>query len=282
MSDLLGAAEIRSLAASLDLKPTKKLGQNFVVDANTCRKIVKLAQVGDQDIAVEIGPGLGSLTLALLEVAKKVVAVEIDERLAKQLPITAAGRGFSDDKLIVINHDAMDLTKLPNNPSVLVANLPYNISVPVLLTVLEHFPTITRGVVMVQSEVAQRLAAAPNNKQYGSPTVKANWWTSLNLSGTVTRSVFWPVPNVDSALVRFDRHSPLGNESERLATFAIIDHAFAKRRKMMRSALTQLLGANTQEYLLAAGIDPTIRGEALSVDQFFQIGKQLIKHNSNK
>jgi len=282
MSDLLGAAEIRSLAASLDLKPTKKLGQNFVVDANTCRKIVKLAQVGDQDIALEIGPGLGSLTLALLEVAKKVVAVEIDERLAKQLPITAAGRGFSDDKLIVINHDAMNLIKLPNNPTVLVANLPYNISVPVLLTVLEHFPTITRGVVMVQSEVAQRLAAAPNNKQYGSPTVKANWWTSLNLSGTVARSVFWPVPNVDSALVRFDRHSPLGNESERLATFAIIDHAFAKRRKMMRSALTQLLGANTQEYLLTAGIDPTIRGEALSVDQFFQIGKQLIKHNSNK
>ena len=282
MSDLLGAAEIRSLAASLDLKPTKKLGQNFVVDANTCRKIVKLAQVGDQDIALEIGPGLGSLTLALLEVAKKVVAVEIDERLAKQLPITAAGRGFSDDKLIVINHDAMDLTKLPNNPTVLVANLPYNISVPVLLTVLEHFPTITLGVVMVQGEVAQRLAAASNNKQYGSPTVKANWWTSLNLSGSVARSVFWPVPNVDSALVRFDRHSPLGNESERLATFAIIDHAFAKRRKMMRSALTQLLGANTQEYLLAASIDPTIRGEALSVDQFFQIGKQLIKHNSNK
>jgi len=282
MSDLLGAAEIRSLAATLDLKPTKKLGQNFVVDANTCRKIVKLAQVGNEDIALEIGPGLGSLTLALLEVAKKVVAVEIDERLAKQLPITAAGRGFSDDKLIVINHDAMDLTKLPNNPTVLVANLPYNISVPVLLTVLEHFPTITRGVVMVQSEVAQRLAAAPNNKQYGSPTVKANWWTSLNLSSTVARSVFWPVPNVDSALVRFDRHNPLGNESERLATFAIIDHAFAKRRKMMRSALTQLLGANTQEYLLAAGIDPTIRGEALSVDQFFQIGKQLIKHNSNK
>jgi 16S rRNA (adenine1518-N6/adenine1519-N6)-dimethyltransferase len=282
MSDLLGAAEIRSLAASLDLKPTKKLGQNFVVDANTCRKIVKLAQVGDQDIALEIGPGLGSLTLALLEVAKKVVAVEIDERLSKQLPITAAGRGFSGDKLIAINHDAMDLTKLPNNPTVLVANLPYNISVPVLLTILEHFPTIIRGVVMVQSEVAQRLAAAPNNKQYGSPTVKANWWTSLNLSGTVARSVFWPVPNVDSALVRFDRHSPLGNESERLATFAIIDHAFAKRRKMMRSALTQLLGVNTQEYLLAASIDPTIRGEALSVDQFFQIGKQLIKHNSNK
>ena len=282
MSNLLGAAEIRSLAASLDLKPTKKLGQNFVVDANTCRKIVKLAEIDNKDIALEIGPGLGSLTLALLEVAKQVMAVEIDDRLAKQLPITAAAHGFSDNKLIVLNQDAMGLTKLPINPTVLVANLPYNISVPVLLTLLEHFPSITRGVVMVQSEVAQRLAAAPNNKQYGSPTVKANWWTSLNLSGSVARSVFWPVPNVDSALVRFDRHTPLGNESERLATFAIIDHAFAKRRKMMRSAITQLLGSDAQEYLIAAGIDPTIRGEALSVDQFFQIGKQLIKHNSSK
>ena len=282
MTNLLGASEIRELANKLDLKPTKKLGQNFVVDANTCRKIVKLAEVGNKDIALEIGPGLGSLTLALLESAKQVVAVEIDDRLAKQLPLTSSEHGFSDKQLITLNQDAMVLKKLSVEPNVLVANLPYNISVPVLLNTLEHFPSITRGVVMVQSEVAHRLAAKPDNKDYGSPTVKANWWSSLHLAGSVGRSVFWPVPNVDSALVRFDRHSPLGNESERLATFAIIDHAFAKRRKMMRSALTQLLGANTQEYLLAAGIDPTIRGEALSVDQFFQIGKQLIKHNSNK
>ena len=282
MTNLLGASEIRELANKLDLKPTKKLGQNFVVDANTCRKIVKLAEVGNKDIALEIGPGLGSLTLALLESAKQVVAVEIDDRLAKQLPLTSSEHGFSDKQLITLNQDAMMLTKLSVEPNVLVANLPYNISVPVLLNTLEHFPSITRGVVMVQSEVAHRLAAKPDNKDYGSPTVKANWWSSLHLAGSVGRSVFWPVPNVDSSLVRFDRHEPLGSESERRATFAVIDEAFAKRRKMMRSALGQLFGGKAEEYLNNAGVDPTIRGEALSVEQFYEIGKQLIKHNRTK
>ena len=282
MTNLLGASEIRELANKLDLKPTKKLGQNFVVDANTCRKIVKLAEVGNKDIALEIGPGLGSLTLALLESAKQVVAVEIDDRLAKQLPLTSSEHGFSDKQLITLNQDAMVLQKLSVKPNVLVANLPYNISVPVLLNTLEHFPSITRGVVMVQSEVAHRLAAKPDNKDYGSPTVKANWWSSLHLAGSVGRSVFWPVPNVDSSLVRFDRHEPLGSESERIATFAVIDEAFAKRRKMMRSALGQLFGGKAEEYLNNAGVDPTIRGEALSVEQFYEIGKQLIKHNRTK
>jgi 16S rRNA (adenine1518-N6/adenine1519-N6)-dimethyltransferase len=282
MTNLLGASEIRELANKLDLKPTKKLGQNFVVDANTCRKIVKLAEVGNKDIALEIGPGLGSLTLALLESAKQVVAVEIDDRLAKQLPLTSAEHGFSEKQLITLNQDAMVLKKLSVEPNVLVANLPYNISVPVLLNTLEHFPSITRGVVMVQSEVAHRLAAKPDNKDYGSPTVKANWWSSLHLAGSVGRSVFWPVPNVDSSLVRFDRHEPLGSESERSATFAVIDEAFAKRRKMMRSALSQLFGGKAEEYLNNAGVDPTIRGEALSVEQFHEIGKQLIKHNLTK
>ena len=282
MTNLLGASEVRELANKLDLKPTKKLGQNFVVDANTCRKIVKLAEVGNKDIALEIGPGLGSLTLALLESAKQVVAVEIDDRLAKQLPLTSAEHGFSEKKLITLNQDAMVLKKLSVEPNVLVANLPYNISVPVLLNTLEHFPSITRGVVMVQSEVAHRLAAKPDNKDYGSPTVKANWWSSLHLAGSVGRSVFWPVPNVDSSLVRFDRHEPLGSESERSATFAVIDEAFAKRRKMMRSALSQLFAGQAEEYLNNAGVDPTIRGEALSVEQFLEIGKQLIKHNRTK
>ncbi len=282
MINLLGASEIRELANKLDLKPTKKLGQNFVVDANTCRKIVKLAEVGNKDIALEIGPGLGSLTLALLESAKQVVAVEIDDRLAKQLPLTSSEHGFSDKQLITLNQDAMVLQKLSVEPNVLVANLPYNISVPVLLNTLEHFPSITRGVVMVQSEVAHRLAAKPDNKDYGSPTVKANWWSSLHLAGSVGRSVFWPVPNVDSSLVRFDRHAPLGSESERIATFAVIDEAFAKRRKMMRSALGQLFAGRAEEYLNNAGVDPTIRGEALSVEQFYEIGKQLIKHNRTK
>ena len=282
MTNLLGASEIRELAAQLDLKPTKKLGQNFVVDSNICRKIVKLAQVGKDDIALEIGPGLGSLTLALLDSAQQVVAVEIDDRLAKQLPITVENHGFKNKNLMVINQDAMQLREISIKPTVLVANLPYNISVPVLLNTLEHFPSINRGVVMVQSEVAERLAAKPNNKQYGSPTVKANWWSSLSLSGSVSRSVFWPVPNVDSSLVRFDRHPPLGSENERVATFAVIDQAFAKRRKMMRAALNQITGTDSEKLLLDSGIDPTIRGEALSVAQFFQIGKQVIKHNSSK
>lgn len=282
MINLLGAAEIRSLAASLDLKPTKKLGQNFVVDANTCRKIVKLAEINQNDIALEIGPGLGSLTLALLEQAKQVIAVEIDTRLAIQLPITAAERGFTEKNLIVLNEDAMALKHLDKKPTVLVANLPYNISVPVLLNMLEHFPTITRGVVMVQSEVAQRLAAVPNNKAYGAPTVKANWWSTLELSGSVSRSVFWPVPNVDSSLIRFDRHPPLAGEIERIATFSIIDQAFAKRRKMMRAALSQILGGDAVQILSNAQIDPTIRGEALSVKDFLEIGKAFLKQNSTK
>jgi 16S rRNA (adenine1518-N6/adenine1519-N6)-dimethyltransferase len=277
VSNLLGAAEIRELAAKLDLKPTKKLGQNFVVDANTCRKIVKLADVTSTDIALEIGPGLGSLTLALLEVSKSVIAIEIDQRLAQQLPITVATRGIESRKLTVLTQDAMQVSKLDQAPDVLVANLPYNVSVPVLLNLLELFPSIKRGVVMVQSEVAERLVAKADSKQYGSPTVKGNWWADLTWAGNVGRSVFWPVPNVDSALVRFDRHAPLGSEAERLKTFKVIDHAFAKRRKMMRSALSELFGGSAlaQAALIKAGIDPTIRGEALTVEQFGQIAQQL-------
>ena len=282
MSNLLGAAEVRALADQLNLKPTKKLGQNFVVDANTCRKIVKLAAVEKLDIALEIGPGLGSLTLALLEEASQVIAIEIDSRLADQLPITAAERGFDQDKLKVINADAISIRELAFKPTVLVANLPYNVSVPVLLNILEHFPTITRGVVMVQSEVADRLAAVANNKDYGSPTVKANWWANLKIAGNVSRSVFWPIPNVDSSLVRFDRHLPAGSEAERVATFTVVDHAFAKRRKMLRSALSQLFKSNAESALIQAGIDPTSRGEVLTVEQFLKIGKQLLNDKSTK
>lgn len=282
MSNLLGAAEVRAIADQLNLKPTKKLGQNFVVDANTCRKIVKLATVEKSDIALEIGPGLGSLTLALLEEASQVIAIEIDSRLADQLPITAAERGFDQDKLKVINDDAISVRELAFKPTVLVANLPYNVSVPVLLNILEHFPTITRGVVMVQSEVADRLAAVANNKDYGSPTVKANWWAHLKIAGNVSRSVFWPIPNVDSSLVRFDRHLPAGSEAERVATFTVVDHAFAKRRKMLRSALSQLFKSNAESALIQAGIDPTSRGEVLTVEQFLKIGKQLLNDKSTK
>ncbi|MBM3698999.1 MAG: 16S rRNA (adenine(1518)-N(6)/adenine(1519)-N(6))-dimethyltransferase RsmA [Actinobacteria bacterium] len=281
VSNLLGAVEIREIAEQLNLKPTKKLGQNFVVDANTCRKIVKLAVVQSTDIALEIGPGVGSLTLALLEKAIQVVAVEIDDRLANQLPITAANHGFDSKKLVVINQDAMQINKLPVEPTVLVANLPYNISVPVLLNMLQLFPSIDRGVVMVQSEVAHRLAAKPNSKEYGSPTAKVNWWADLELAGSVSRSIFWPIPNVDSSLVKFVRHKPIGNEQDRIATFSVIDKAFAKRRKMMRSAVSVLFN-DAEESLIAAGVDPTLRGEALDIGKFYQIGQQLIKHNSTK
>ena len=279
MSNLLGAAEIREIAQRIGLRPTKKLGQNFVVDANTCRKIVKSADVGPTDIALEIGPGLGSLTLAMLESASEVIAIEIDERLAAELPETAERHGFDSSKLTIINQDAMGITTLPEDPTVLVANLPYNVSVPVLLRFLELFPTLRSGVVMVQSEVADRLVAKPNSKTYGSPSVKATWWADLTSAGTVSRSIFWPVPNVDSSLVRFVRHESAGDESLRKATFKIIDAAFAQRRKMMRAALSDLCGgsAAASSIIEASGIDPTIRGEALQLSDFIKIAITLSK-----
>lgn len=207
---LLGAAEIRSLAEQLDVHPAKSLGQNFVIDANTCQKIVRLAVISQGDHVVEIGPGLGSLTLALLQATNKVTAIEIDERLAKQLPITAKEHGVADGDLQIMNQDALQVFDIPGNPTKLVANLPYNVSVPVLLNFLERFPSITSGVVMVQTEVAERLAAKPGSKTYGVPSAKAAWWSDMILADSVSRSVFWPVPNVDSSLVKFVRHEPLG------------------------------------------------------------------------
>ena len=297
MATLLGAAEIREIAARIGVNPTKKLGQNFVVDANTCRRIVKIADVQPNDVALEIGPGLGSLTMAMLEIASKVIAIEIDDRLAAQLPITVADHGFIPENLLVINEDAMTTVSVPISPTVLVANLPYNISVPVLLHFLEKFPTIRSGVVMVQSEVADRLVAKPGTKNYGSPSVKATWWADLTSAGTVGRSIFWPVPNVDSSLVRFIRHEPAGDEELRKLTFSIIDAAFAQRRKMLRSALSELFKSasypndpndpnqpnkpnqpnqNSAEASIAmAGVDPTIRGEALLLNDFMKIANTL-------
>ena len=279
MSGLLGAAEIREIAERIGVRPTKKLGQNFVVDANTCRKIVKSADVGPDDVALEIGPGLGSLTLAMLESAKSVIAIEIDDRLALELPLTADRHGFDSSKLAIVNADAMQVSKLSADPTVLVANLPYNVSVPVLLRFLELFPTLRSGVVMVQSEVADRLVAKPNSKTYGSPSVKAAWWADLTSAGTVSRSIFWPVPNVDSSLVRFVRHQSAGDEALRKATFKIIDAAFAQRRKMMRAALSDICGGSAQASAIieASGIDPTIRGEALELSDFIKIAITLSK-----
>ena len=270
---LLGAAQIRELAAKLDLKPSKSLGQNFVIDSNVCTKIVRTAGVTADDIALEIGPGLGSLTLAMLEIAKSVVAVEIDPRLAQQLPLTVADHFDHPENLTVINKDALAVNDLPMQPTVLVANLPYNVSVPVLLHLLEKFPSIRTGVVMVQAEVADRLAAKPGGKEYGIPSVKAAWWADVKNVGTVSRSIFWPAPNVDSKLVGFTRRETAGSEDMREKVFTIIDAAFAQRRKMLRSALSSLYGSSSaaEEILVKAGIDPTLRGEALQVESFCKI-----------
>ena len=270
---LLGAAQIRELAAHLDLKPSKSLGQNFVIDSNVCTKIVRTAGVTSDDIALEIGPGLGSLTLAMLEVAKSVIAVEIDPRLAQQLPITVAQHFEHPENLMVINKDALAVNDLPVEPTVLVANLPYNVSVPVLLHLLEKFPTLRTGVVMVQAEVADRLAAKPGGKEYGIPSVKAAWWADVKNVGTVSRSIFWPAPNVDSKLVGFTRRQTAGSEESRAKVFTIIDAAFAQRRKMLRSALSSLYGSSSaaEAILIKAGIDPTLRGEALQIESFCKI-----------
>jgi 16S rRNA (adenine1518-N6/adenine1519-N6)-dimethyltransferase len=272
---LLGAAEIRRLAAELDVTPTKKLGQNFVVDANTVRKIVHVARVVEGDRVVEIGPGLGSLTLAILETGARVVAVEIDGRLAHRLPVTATEHGVANDALTVVEADALRVTELSGDPAVLVANLPYNVSVPVLLHFLETFPALERGVVMVQAEVGERLAAPPGSKVYGAPSVKAAWYGPWRLAGTVSRQVFWPVPGVDSVLVAFSRDpQPRGSDDERRRTFAIVDAAFQQRRKMLRQALAGVLGgtsAAASDVLERAGVAPTARGEELSVDDFHRI-----------
>jgi 16S rRNA (adenine1518-N6/adenine1519-N6)-dimethyltransferase len=273
--ELLGGADIRELAAKLDVKPTKKLGQNFVTDPNTIRRIVAAAKLKGSETVVEIGPGLGSLTLGLLEQAEKVIAVEIDQKLAGELEQTIAKRAPGCD-FTLVRGDALRVTELPAPPQALVANLPYNISVPVLLHFLEQFESLQFGLVLVQAEVAHRLAAQPGNKVYGTPSVKLAWYAEANLAGNIGRNIFWPVPNVDSALVYFEkRETPLGDETLRLKTFDVIDGAFSQRRKTLRQALADWAGspAQAEEILLRAGIDPGKRGEQLNVHDFVRIAK---------
>ena len=275
MVDLLGGADVRELAARLDVVPTKKLGQNFVTDPNTIRRIVAAAKLAGNETVVEIGPGLGSLTLGLLEVAARVIAVEIDPKMAAALEATIAKRAAGKD-FVLVHEDALRITELPGAPDALVANLPYNISVPVLLHFLERFESIQRGLVLVQAEVAHRLAAAPGSKVYGVPSAKLAWYADANLAGNVGRNIFWPVPNVDSALVYFvKRETPMGDEALRLKTFAVIDAAFSQRRKTLRQALADYAGspAAAEELLNKAGVNPTLRGEALGIDEFVAIAR---------
>jgi 16S rRNA (adenine1518-N6/adenine1519-N6)-dimethyltransferase len=272
---LLGAAQVREIAARLGVRPTKQWGQNFVVDANTVRRIVRVAQVGARDVVVEVGPGLGSLTLALLPQVARVVAVEVDPVLAGALPGTVAALAPAyQDRLALIQADALAVRSLPDpQPTALVANLPYNVSVPVVLSFLEQFPTLQRVLVMVQLEVAERLAAKPGSKVYGVPSLKAAWYADVRLAGTVGRSVFWPVPNVDSGLVSLVRREPPETPASRQDVFACIDAAFAQRRKTLRAALAGWAGsaARAEEILRAAGIDPRERGEQLDIHAFAAI-----------
>jgi 16S rRNA (adenine1518-N6/adenine1519-N6)-dimethyltransferase len=276
---LLGAAEIRRLAAGLGLAPTKRLGQNFVHDANTVRRIVRIAGVAPGALALEVGPGLGSLTLGLLEAGADVLAVEIDGRLARLLPVTVTEQGGAATaaRLEVVEGDALGVP-LPAGPTVLVANLPYNVAVPVLLRVLAEVPTIASGVVMVQAEVGERLAAPPGSKVYGAPSVKAAWYGDFALAGAVGRAVFWPVPNVDSVLVRFGRGRSRGDEELRRSVFRVVDGAFQQRRKTLRQALSGVAGgtAAAETLLRAAGVDPGERGERLGIEAYVSLGRLLL------
>ena len=274
-SRLLGPAEVRALAGELGLRPTKRLGQNFVHDPNTVRRIVREAELAPDDVVVEVGPGLGSLTLALLPAVRAVHAVEIDPVLAARLPATAAERAPAlADRLSVVTADALHLraADLPGPaPTAIVANLPYNVGVPVVLHLLAELPLIRRGLVMVQSEVAERLAAHPGSKTYGVPSAKLAWFASARRAGPVPRAVFWPVPNVDSGLLAFDRREP--PPGDRNEVFTLIDAAFAQRRKALRSALSGWAGspAAAEEALRAAGIPPLERAEQLDVTAFARL-----------
>jgi 16S rRNA (adenine1518-N6/adenine1519-N6)-dimethyltransferase len=275
---LLGGGDIRALAAELDIRPTKKLGQNFVTDPNTVRRIVRAAHLADDDIVLEVGPGLGSLTLALLPHAAQVVAVELDPVLAGRLPRTAQER-LPDlaGRLTVVEGDALRITDLPVEPTALVANLPYNVAVPVVLHLLQQFPSLRTVLVMVQKEVADRLAAGPGGRVYGVPSVKARWYCEVEPAGNVGTSVFWPVPHVESGLVRMTRREPPASEAGRAATFAVVDAAFAQRRKTLRSSLAGIAGSPTaaETALRAAGVDPSLRGEQLDVADFARIADAL-------
>ncbi len=278
MVSLLGGGDIRALAAELDIRPTKKWGQNFVTDPNTVERIVRAAGLGEGEVVVEVGPGLGSLTLALLPHAASVIAIEVDPRLATRLPLTVAERAPNEAaRLVVLEQDAMQVKDLPAAPTALVANLPYNISVPVVLHLLAAFPSITKVLVMVQKEVADRLAAQPGSKVYGVPSVKARWYGDVESAGNVGTQVFWPVPHVESGLVRITRTHPPACASSRDEVFTVVDAAFAQRRKALRGALSSLAGGASiaEAALRQAGIDPGLRGEQLDVAAFARLADAL-------
>ncbi len=275
---LLDPSAVRALARRLELRPSKQRGQNFVTDANTVRRIVAAAGIGPDDVVLEVGPGLGSLTLGLLQVADRVVAIEIDERLGRVLPETVAERlPARAGALRVVIADALVVDDLPWQPTAVVANLPYNVAVPVMLHLLARFPSWSHGLVMVQAEVADRLAAPPGSRTYGVPSAKMAWYAEVSRVGAVPATVFWPVPNVESGLVAIRRRSAPETSATREQVFAVVDAAFAQRRKMLRSALAGLAGSATAAAaaISAAGLQPQDRGERLSITDFARIAEQI-------
>jgi 16S rRNA (adenine1518-N6/adenine1519-N6)-dimethyltransferase len=275
---LLDARTVRELANQLGLRPSKQRGQNFVTDANTVRRIIAASGITGDDVVLEIGPGLGSLTLGLLQATRRVIAIEIDDRLAAQLPRTVAERlPQRADALTVINADALRVEVLPEPPTVVVANLPYNVAVPVLLHLLANFDSWNRGLVMVQAEVADRLAAKPGSKIYGIPSVKLAWYAAVTRVGAVPPTVFWPMPNVESGLVAIERREQPQTNATRAQVFAVVDAAFGQRRKMLRSALSGLGGSSTaaSAAIAAAGLDPQTRGEMLDITDFARIAENI-------
>ncbi len=285
---LLGAGDIRGIAGRLNVRPTKRLGQNFVVEPGTVRQIAALAAPRPGDVLLEVGPGLGSLTLALLEAAvgagdARVVAVEIDPVLAAELPKTIADRAPEFAALVeVVTADALRVGQAEvGTPTVLAANLPYNVAVPVLLTLLAALPSLDRGIVMVQAEVADRMCAGPGSRVYGAPSAKLAWYAAARPGGNVPRAVFWPMPNVDSKLVAFTRHARPETTASRAEVFAVVDAAFGQRRKTLRAALGAWAGspAAAERLLRAAGVDPGARGEALAIDDFARIAKARHDHD---
>ena len=280
---LLGAGDVRALAAELGIKPTKKWGQNFVIDPNTVERIVRAARLDEDDSVVEVGPGLGSLTLALLPHVRRVTAVEIDPVLASRLPRTVAER-LPDyaGRLDVLNADALRIDELPHAPTALVANLPYNVAVPVVLHLLAITPTLHTVLVMVQKEVADRLAAAPGSRVYGVPSVKARWYCDVEPAGNIGTTVFWPAPHVESGLVRMTRREQPASRVGRAAVFDVVDAAFSQRRKTLRAALAGFAGGApvAERALVAAGIDPSARGEQLDVVGFARLADALASARS--
>jgi 16S rRNA (adenine1518-N6/adenine1519-N6)-dimethyltransferase len=273
---LLGATEIRRLSGELGITPTKKLGQNFVHDANTIRRIVSIAGVGEGDHVLEVGPGLGSLTLGLIESGATVSVIEIDPRLAAALPDTLE-KYFPGREVSIIAGDALQVSDVPGEPTALVANLPYNTSVPITLHLLSCLPSLRSVLVMVQAEVAQRLAAKPGSKAYGSPSVKARWYGVWSIAGSVPRQVFWPVPNVDSLLVEMQHTPPPGDEALRRVVFDLVDHAFATRRKMVRGALASYIGPErVSDVITSAGLSPEDRGEVWMLEDFVSLARVVM------